>query len=140
MNKNLTFIFLVVASILFSNCKENFNIKESDLTERIWTSDVVYNYCTDSLKFQTDNKVTYYSCEIGWEYDGFYKTYGDTIEIGINMTQLDVDKYDPHSPTSKYLLKFKKNELEWLKIEHFSHNGFEEVEPEIYEQLKNWKK
>ncbi|UKM66577.2 hypothetical protein GSB9_03167 [Flavobacteriaceae bacterium GSB9] len=110
------------------------------MTERIWTSDVVYNYCTDSLKFQTDNKVTYYSCEIGWEYDGFYKTYGDTIEIGINMTQLDVDKYDPHSSTSKYLLKFKKNELKWLKIEHFSHNGFEEVEPEIYEQLKNWKK
>ena len=140
MKKNYTLLFLFVLSTFLFGCTREITINKSDITKTTWTSVIDNSYCSDSLKFYMDNKVTYFSCEIGWDYDGFYKIYGDTIEISINTAQLEVDNYDPNNPTSIYLLKYKKNELEWLNIKNLTGNQVEEVEPEIYNQLNNWKK
>lgn len=140
MKRNLVYIFLIGFSVITLNCKQSFRLSKSKLVDNIWTSDIVHNYCTDSLQFQIDNQVTYYSCEIGWHYDGFYKIYGDTIEIGINLSQQEIDKYDKNNYNSRYLLIYQNNALEWLKIEHKGQNGFEEVESEVYEQIRKWTK
>jgi len=134
-------ILSLVLTLTIIGCNQKTDDKESnDLTGTIWTSVVVQDICLDTLKFHADNEVSYYACEVGWTYDAIYSIHGDSVKIGINTTQLDVDEYDPHEPTSKYVLRIKETDLEWLKIEHYYAGEFEEVGQEIYDNLKNFKK
>lgn len=130
---------ILILTIIGCNQKTD-NKKSNDLTGTIWTSIVVQDICLDSLKFHTKNKVSYYACEVGWTYNAIYSIHGDSVKIGINTTQLDIDKYDQHQQSSKYVLRIKENELEWLKIEHYYAGKFEEVGQEIYDNLENFKK
>jgi len=127
---------VLILTIIGCNQKTD-NTESNDLIGTVWTSVVVQDICIDTLKFHAENKVSYYACEVGWTYDAIY---GDSVKIGINTTQLDVEKYDPHEPTSKYVLRIKDTELAWLKIEHYYAAEFEEVGQEIYDNLKKFKK
>lgn len=139
MNTLVMSSLVMVATII--GCNQRTKVKElKDLTGTIWTSVVVEEMCLDTLTFHADNKVSYYTCEVGWTYDAIYSINGDSVKIGINTTQLDVDEFDPHEPTSKYVLRIKETELQWLKIEHYYAGEFEEVGGEIYKNLKNFKK
>ncbi len=141
MNINTGIILSIVLTLAVIGCNQKTKDKNfKDLTETVWTSVVVEDICLDNLRFHADNKVSYYVCEVGWTYDAIYSVHSDSVKIGINTTQLDVDKYDPHESTSKYLLRIKETELEWLKIEHYYAGDFEEVGQEIYDNLKNFKK
>ncbi len=133
-------ILLIVLTLTILGCRNTNDKNQKDLTETVWTSVVVEDICLDTLRFHMDNKVSYYACEVGWTYDAIYSIHGDSVKIGINTTQLDVDKFDPHEPSSKYLLRIKETELEWLKIEHYYAGEFEEVGQDIYDNLNNFKK
>ena len=139
INSGLILSFILTSAIFGCNQKSKAN-KLKELTETVWTSVVVEDICLDTLRFHANNKVSYYACEVGWTYDAVYSIHGDSLEIGINTTQLDVDKFDHHEPISKYFLRIKESELEWLKIEHYYAGEFEEVGQEIYDNLNNFKK
>lgn len=104
-------ILLIVLTLTILGCRNTNDKNQKDLTETVWTSVVVEDICLDTLRFHMDNKVSYYACEVGWTYDAIYSIHGDSVKIGINTTQLDVDKFDPHEPSSKYLLRIKETEL-----------------------------
>lgn len=141
MKTNSGIILSIILTLAIFGCNQkSIDNEPKELTETVWTSVVVKNICLDTLRFHANNKVSYYSCEVGWTYDAVYSIHGDSLKIGINTTQLDVDNFDPHEPTSKYLLKIKESELEWLKIEHYYAGEFEEVGQEIYDNLNNFKK
>lgn len=138
-NTGIIVSIILISSIFGCNLKSKDN-KAKELIETVWTSVVVEDICLDTLRFHANNKVSYYSCEIGWTYDAIYSIHGDSLKIGINTTQLDVDKSDLYNPTSKYLFRIKESELEWLKIEHYYAGEFKEVGQEIYDNLNNFKK
>jgi len=133
-------ILINLLTLTILGCRDTNDKNQNDLTETVWTSVVVEDICLDTLRFHKDNMVSYYACEVGRTYDAIYSIHGDSVKIRINTTQLDVDKFDPHEQTSKYLLRIKETELEWLKIEHYYAGEFDEVGQEIYDNLNNFKK
>lgn len=141
MKTNSGIILSIILTSAILGCNQTSKNNEPiELTGTVWTSVVVKDICLDTLRFHANNKVSYYSCEAEWTYSASYSIHGDSLKIGINTTQLDMVKLDPHEPISKYLMRIKESELEWLKIEHYYAGEFKEVGQDIYDNLNTFKK
>ena len=143
MKPKYTKLFLVLGLIIGLEQTHGQQDNKSQiefLTKYNWTSIVMEDSCLESLSFRKDSTLNFYSCEIGWDYEGVYSITGDSLMIGINMTQDEVNHYDRYDFTTKWILRIKSTELEWLKIENKNGQVFNEVEKEIYDRLKNFKK
>jgi len=129
-------LILISQIILVARCQGN----STSLIGTTWVNEIAEHNCNDSLKFESDSTVIWYSCEIAWHFDARYSRRNDTITILIVDAQFEVDNTDGLEPTSKWILLIKNTELEHEYIGHKDSSGFKEVSKETYGMISNYKK
>lgn len=105
--------------LFFLACNSNnSSLQSNQLENTIWISKISSD-CVDTIKFETNKRVYYYSCEIDYTSKGSYYFKKNTIVLNINE--------DSHGSLEKWRYKFvlHRKILSPISSEEFLHGKWQ---------------
>lgn len=104
------------------------------LLENTKWQNLVAKNCIDTLTFNTNQKGSYYSCEMNYTEKISYSISENELEINIYSLKSEIDNTKGLYISSKYFMELRNGTLIMRDIKHIYGNKFESVKQEFLNQ------